>query len=58
MLVLVNSRVLAPSLVNFGISTNYLCAFDMSSMGFGAAQHHGLHVEALTLIRIAPAGCL
>ena len=33
------------SLVNFGIPTNDLYALGMSSVGFGAASHHGLHVD-------------
>ena len=37
MAVLVNRLVSALSLIDFGINTNDLCAFDIFSMGFGAA---------------------
>ena len=45
--VLVNSRVSPLSLDTFGISSNDLYAFVMSSVGFRVAEHHGLYTEVL-----------
>ena len=43
--------------INFGSFNIDLHAFGMSSVGFGAAWHHGLHVEVVPTLAI-PCGLL